>query len=87
MALLEAMNIGLPVIATDVGANSDMIENKGGILVSSKNSQQIVEAINALNPESIRERMSNWNQQKVKKYYTIDKVMKRLDDIYKELLA
>ena len=87
MALLEAMNIGLPVIATDVGANSDMIENKGGILVSSQNSQQIVEAINALNPESIRERMSNWNQQKVKKYYTIDKVMKRLDDIYKELLA
>ena len=33
MALAEAMARGLPSVATDVGANLDMLENKGGLVV------------------------------------------------------
>jgi glycosyltransferase involved in cell wall biosynthesis len=33
-----------PIIATDVGANKDMIESKGGIIVPAKNAQSIIDA-------------------------------------------
>ena len=44
--LIEAMQAGLPIIATDVGGNSELIQNnKTGRLVNSKNPQQIAENI------------------------------------------
>ena len=41
MALLEAMALGVPVITTKVGANPDMLENKGGCLVKKKKCRTI----------------------------------------------
>ncbi len=32
-SLLEAMAMGVPIITTDVGANYEMLENKGGFIV------------------------------------------------------
>ena len=81
-ALLEAMACGLPCIVSDVGANVDMIEDSGGYSVSIKNSKEIVNAINKLEDPRIRHRMSIWNKEKVKLNYTIDSVMKRIIEIY-----
>ena len=36
ISLTEAMASGLPCIASDVGANQDMLENHGGILIKTK---------------------------------------------------
>lgn len=82
-ALLEAMAMGLPVIATDVGANLDMLENRGGLIVKKKKYQDIVKAIDKLENQSIREKMSMWNLEKVHKHYFIDGVMEKLIEIYR----
>lgn len=77
-ALLEAMAMGLPIITTPVGANEDMIEHKGGLIVEVRNSESIVQAIQELGDYDTRMKMSQWNIDKVKQHYTTDKVMQQL---------
>ncbi|WP_088007060.1 glycosyltransferase family 4 protein [Indiicoccus explosivorum] len=81
-ALLEAMAMGLPVITTGVGANKDMIEEKGGIIVREGNISDIVEAINKLKNRELRQKISIWNLNKVKEHYQIDDIMGKLLSIY-----
>lgn len=85
LALLEAMARGLPVITTDVGANKDMIEDNGGVIVPFNDSDAIDVAIQQLSDKNLREQMSRFNVEKVEKNYTIDIVMHRLTDIYKSI--
>ena len=86
-ALLEAMTAGLPVIATDVGANAEMIENDGGIIIPVGDSNALVSAIAELNEDPDRRLcMSNWNTKKVCDTYLLDTIMKRFMDVYIEVV-
>ena len=83
-ALLEAMARGVPVIATDVGANASMLEKGGGILIKPRSVDDIVGAISMIKDKNKREPMSRWCVNKVKANYTIDKIMPQLLVIYQE---
>ncbi len=82
LSLTEAMSIGLPAIATDVGANADMLENKGGLIIKPKSVQAISDALRKLEKYSVRQNMSEWNVSKVYNSYTTDKVMEKIMSIY-----
>ncbi len=86
IALLEAMASGLPVITTSVGANSEMIEQHGGILVSVGSSEEIVAAIQNMRDENKRKSMSEWNVEKVKRCYVEDVVVERLKAVYENVM-
>lgn len=83
-ALLEAMAMGLPVIATDVGANFDMLENYGGLIVQKRKYQDIIRAIEKLENHNVRKKMSKWNIEKVHNNYFIDGVMEKIIEIYRK---
>ena len=85
LGVLEAMSCGLPVIATDVGAISDMIGNEGGILIKPKSSKEIVDALEKISSQDIREKMSIFNINKVKNEYLINVVMNKFINIYEML--
>lgn len=85
IALLEAMAMGLPIITTCVGANQDMLESNGGILVPIDSPNDIIEAINVMKDINLRRSMSNWNIHKVKRCYTTDEVMEQYINIYNNL--
>lgn len=85
VALLEAMSKGLPCIATDVGANKDMIEDKGGIIIPIKDTPAIVQALKKISQPTVRRAMSEWNIQKVKNEYLIDNVMQKILCLYEEI--
>lgn len=85
-ALAEAMAAGLPVVATPVGANEDMLEGKGGWIVPVGDASSIVSALRGMSEKRVRQEMSAWNVQKVKDHYLIDGVLNRLLSIYSEVL-
>lgn len=85
VSLIEAMANGLPCIATDVGANRDMIESHGGIIVPVKGIKEIAVAIKSMDDYTIRKKMSQWNIQKVKSNYTKIDVMKKIFSVYNQL--
>ena len=78
IALMEAMARGVPTIATDVGANLDMLENHGGMIVPMDDVEAIKKAIEAMSDQRVRLEMSEWNINKVKSFYVTEQVMSRL---------
>lgn len=82
LALMESMSRGLPCIATDVGANYEMLENKGGIIVPVRDVKATIQAIERMQDPELRLFSSKWNIKKVNDFYTVDKVMNTLNKIY-----
>ena len=84
LALLEAMSRGVPIIATDVGANKEMLgkNNKCGIIIPPKNTQCIINAINAMKEENIRKLYSEKAIERVKKLYSKSVVCNKILDLY-----
>lgn len=87
LSLTEAMANGLPCIATNVGANSDMLEGLGGVIVPIKDENSIIEAFDRIGSQEIRSRMSAWNINKVKNTYILEKVMTTLFKLYEKELV
>ena len=87
VAVLEAMAAGLPIVATDVGANRDMIGDQGGVIVPVEDVEAMCQAFLTLAPPQTRAAMSAWNRQRVASDYTVERVVADLKTIYEELLA
>ncbi len=85
IALLESMSRGVPCVATDVGANRDMIENKGGYIVEVGNVNAMKLAIDGMRSSAVRKQMSDWLVDKVAKNYTVKSVIKKITDVYNEI--
>ncbi len=87
-ALLEAMSLGLPIIATRVGGNLDVVEDGGnGFLIQPSNSQEIVEKIKILyeHPE-LRERFSQQSKKIIKNKFSSEVIYKQIKEIYNTML-
>lgn len=87
LALAEAMARGLPCIVTDVGANADMIENNGGIVVPARDAEAFLSAIATIKDKNVRRQMSEWNIQKVTEQYLTATLMQRFADEYRKLIT
>lgn len=86
IALLESMARGVPCITTNVGANVDMIEDKGGVVTEVGDVEGLVKGIDYMKKSLTRERMSQWLVEKVKKEYTVTKVFEKIEKIYLSLM-
>lgn len=85
LSLLESMARGVPSIATDVGANKEMLEGVGGMIVDVGNVEKIVNSIRELENYDRRKEMSNWLLDKVKSTYAASIVFKQLISTYEEI--
>lgn len=85
-AMLEAMAHGLPIIATDVGAAIDMIENCGGTVVPVHDVSAMQSALNNMNKPETRKAMSEWNINKVKRCYEYNQVIETLFRVYEDVI-
>ena len=70
ITILEAMNSGLPIIASDVGGVSDVLVNeRNGLLINPLNKNELANAMNKLlNNQEMCEKMANNNKNDVVKY-------------------
>ena len=87
-SVAEAMAVGLPVVASPVGAIPEMIDvPDGGFLVPWDDVPGYVEALGCLRDSAaLRERMGRYNRSKALREYDYDVVVERLCSVYRHVL-
>jgi len=84
IAILEAMSIGLPVIATDVGGNSEVVvDSSTGYIVVKGDAQMLASAIDKLaNSPELKETFGNQGKINFEKFFEEEIVLNQYIDLY-----
>jgi glycosyltransferase involved in cell wall biosynthesis len=88
IVLLEALQFGLPVISTNEGAITDIVDDEySGFIVDKKNPKEIADRVEYLinNPEKLRE-MGRNSRDKYLKEFTLEQFETNLSGIFQEIL-
>jgi glycosyltransferase involved in cell wall biosynthesis len=88
ISILEAMALGVPVLATAVGGVPEMIEhNVSGWLVPPSDPDALVDAMETLlGDEPLRKRLAEAARERVRDIYSAEKMAAGFNDIYRALL-
>lgn len=86
--LIEALAVGIPTVATDVGAISELIEHgKTGLLAQPGNVEQIAEYLeHALLDRDLRRRLAANGKALVRRQHNIDTNARQLGSLFAEIL-
>ncbi len=83
LTILEAMSVGLPVIASNVGGVSEAVGVNNGILIDNT-VDDLKEALQRLlNDLDLRLNMGHEGRSKIKTFFSEEKMFKEINDIYK----
>jgi len=90
MVLLEAGACGLPIVATDVGGNSEVVlNNKTGFIVPPRNPEALAQAMEKMMalPQEKRLEMGKAGRTYIEANYSLEHVVDQWVALYKELLT
>ena len=90
MVLLEAAAAGLPIVATTVGGNHEVVvEGETGFLVPPRDAEALGSAMLRLGvlPEAERRAMGERGHQHIRRHYGLARVADRWLDVYRQVLA
>lgn len=82
LALTEAMARGIPIVATDVGANKDMLSGNCGLIANVGDVDAMEKAIHSLDSAEKRQEMSQNAVDKVRKNYVSSVVINKILKLY-----
>lgn len=84
--ILEAMAIGLPVIATNIGAVNTMVDATTGILIPPNSVEKLKDAVQSFQmlPEHKRKQMGEIGRRRVIERYTWAKIAQQTLDVIKQ---
>lgn len=86
-AILEAQACGLPVVATRVGGNPDLVDGDCGALVPARDPDALAKAIGAmLRDPALRERMGAVARTRVVRNHSLDSMAQAYDSLYHGLV-
>ena len=89
LSVLEAMNMGKPVVATNVSALPELVEDTvTGLLVPPRDTAALADALLKLaaNP-SLRQQMGASGQQRCRSFFSVDRMVQETRSLYAEVLA
>jgi len=86
--IMEAMAVGKPVIATEVGGNKEIIKSgTTGILIPPSNSKAISEAvINLYNNKDALQKIASSARNNVEQFFNIRKTVMETENLYRQVL-
>jgi glycosyltransferase involved in cell wall biosynthesis len=90
MVLLEAGAAGLPIVATRVGGNDEVVlHGQSGFLVPCSDAAALGDAMLRLHrlPESERSAMGERGRDHIRTHYSLSRVAERWESLYREVLA
>jgi len=87
MVLLEAMSMGIPVVARDIGGNRELVINgKTGYLFKNESPEEVAEIIvGLLKNKKKREAMGKAARERVEKYFNEERWIKELHKVFEEV--
>ena len=85
VVLLEAMSYGVPVVASDIGGITDIVEhNKSGLLVPPGDAAALAEALEQLARDaSLARRLGSAGEQRVRSAFGWTEIMAKWDVVYR----
>ena len=88
LGVIEAMAVGLPVIATNVTGNKDVVKNNvNGYLYDINNPKEAAEyIIKIANDRDLWNRLSKSSKDLVRKYYSVERMSNETLDLYNRIL-
>ncbi|MCX7569517.1 glycosyltransferase [Tumebacillus sp. DT12] len=89
VALLEALAVGVPAIATAVGGSPEVIDSgEDGLLVPPADPEELAQAICLLvKDKELRLRMAKAGQEMVYRRFTLPRLVRETTDVYKKMIA
>ena len=86
-AILEYMSCGLPVIATAVGGNTELVDRTNGICVPPDNPQALAVALHNLITDKVKRiALGHAGRQKVERYFSWQMSIQQLEGYYNRLI-
>lgn len=88
LTLLEAMACGLPVVATRVGGNSEVVQHgQTGWLVPAGDVRELADAVQRLwRNEDEAQRLGRAGRERVEQYFDVQRMVSQYEDLYCEVL-
>ncbi|MFH1752816.1 MAG: glycosyltransferase, partial [Candidatus Omnitrophota bacterium] len=89
ISMLEAMSLGVPIVATDVGGNSEcVIDGVTGMIVPPNDSHRLGQAIVQMagDVQKLKE-MGDAAERLFQERFTVDKMVRRHEEIYLEIAS
>jgi glycosyltransferase involved in cell wall biosynthesis len=89
MVLLEASACGLPIVATNVGGNAEIVlDGQTGFLVPPKSPEALSQAMLRMMdlPEEVREKMGKQARKHIESNFSLDRIVDCWEALYYELL-
>ena len=88
LSLLEAMSVGTACIATDAGADGEVLEDGAGIIISTENVETQLKTVIPilLNHYSFTKELGIKARERVIERYTIEKNINNIERVYDEIL-
>ncbi len=86
--ILEAMAFGKPIIATDVGAISEILAEESGIVIPPQDTDSIVNALRQLlDDKQMRQKLADNGYERIRREYGIDTVFELYKSVWKGDMA
>ncbi|MDR7923973.1 glycosyltransferase family 4 protein [Latilactobacillus sakei subsp. sakei] len=87
ISIIEAMATGLPVIASNVGGNKELVTSSNGALVKNDKEMISIELAKILKNQELREKMGVESYKMYKKQFTLDRMLITVNTSYKDLIG
>ncbi len=90
LALLEASSVGLPIVATDVGGNREVVvDGATGFLVPSRNPTTLAEKMKTVMDLTVqaRKQMGDAARSRIEACYDLERIVDLWEDLYIQLLT
>ncbi|MEX2410080.1 MAG: glycosyltransferase family 4 protein, partial [Candidatus Paceibacterota bacterium] len=87
-SILEAMSVGLPIIASNVGGVSEAVSGENGFVVNREDFIGLKDALEKLIlDDGMRERLGIASHEKVVRDFSLEKMLEETEKVYNEVLG